>query len=171
VEAHANACAACAVDLEELRDTIAALRRLPAPDPPPYLAARVMARIREAEEHAPGWREWLGRLTSPVVAAPLAAFATAAMVLSFAGPPRPTEGEGAPPQLAAAGRPEAARGLPMVQQPVGPVRAENVVVASGVPYGRQMARRLRGAGHPHSQSLAAHFDRPAEAVVVSWQGR
>jgi anti-sigma factor RsiW len=168
VEAHAAACEACGADLEELRDTIAMLRRLPAPEPPPFLAARVMARIRDGEAQTAGWRQWLGNLAAPAVAAPLAALAAAAAVVVLASPPRET--------VVASARPEAAQGLAIVPRPVGPVPSGTLVAAAGQPGAgahqvHQIARRLRGAGHPHSRSLAAHFDRPAEAIAVSWSGR
>jgi anti-sigma factor RsiW len=160
VEAHAAQCELCSADLEGLRSAVALLRRLPAPEPPPYLAGRVMARIRDGEARPEGWRRWLRNLAAPVIAAPAAALAAAAVVVFLAEPSRDTE---------LATRPPAAQGLAIVQRPVGPAPAE--LVASAGPQGYHLARRLGGAGHPHSRSLAAHFERPAEAIVVSWQGR
>jgi len=164
VEVHAAECAVCSADLEELRDTVALLRRLPAPEPPTYLAGRVMARIRDGEANPTGWREWLGSLARPAVAAPLAALGAAAVVLAFATP----EGD-----LRVADKPSLPmQDLALVQQQVGPgPMPSGRLVAFVVPPGPQTVGRLRGAGHPHSQLFAGHFDRPAEAVAVSWQAR
>ncbi len=162
VEAHAADCEVCGADLEGLRRAVALLRRLPAPDPPPYLAARVLARIRDGEAQPAGWREWLANLAAPMVAAPLAAAVAAAAVVYLAEPRLGTE--------VASARPAAAKGLPIVPRLVGPVPSA-ALVASGGPEGYLLARRLRGAGHPHSRSFAAHFEQPAEAIAVAWQGR
>ena len=162
VEAHLAGCDACGADLEGLRTAVALLRRLPAPAPPPFLSGRVMARIRDGEARPAGWREWLANLAAPAVAAPLAAVVAAAAVVYLAEPRRADE-------LASA-KPDVAKRLALESRPVGPVGPE-AIVASGVPHGQVLARRLRGAGHPHSTSLAAHFERPAEAVVASWQSR
>jgi anti-sigma factor RsiW len=162
VEAHAAACGVCRADLEGLRRAVALLRRLPTPEPPPYLASRVLARIRDGEARPAGWRRWLANLAAPMVAAPLAALAAAAAVVYLAEP--------RPAAEVASRRPEAAKGLPIVPRRVGPLASETLVASTG-PEGYQLARRLRGAGHPHSRSLAAHFERPAEAIAVSWQSR
>jgi anti-sigma factor RsiW len=169
VEAHVTGCDACGAALDGLRSAVAALRRLPVPEPPPFLAGRVMARIRDGEARRAGWREWLANLAAPAVAAPLAAVVAAAAVVYLAEPP--------PAEVVTRTEPDSARHLAdsaehLVIEPrlVGPV-APGVLLASGGPNGQVLARRLRGAGHPHSTSLAAHFERPAEAVVVSWQSR
>jgi len=162
VEAHLAGCDACGADLEALRTAVALLRGLPAPAPPPFLTSRVMARIHGGETRPAGWREWLANLAAPAVAAPLAAVVAAAAVVYLAEPRRDTE-------LATA-KLVPTVGLAIESRPVGPVAAE-ALVASGAPNAHVLARRLRGAGHPHSTSLAAHFERPAEAVVVSWQSR
>jgi len=105
------------------------------------------------------WRDFWP--AAPAIAAPVAAIAAAAVVVLLAEPSRDTE--------VASSRPPAAQGLAIVPRPVGPAAAE--LVASAGPQGYHLARRLRGAGHPHSRSLAAHFERPAEAIAVAWQGR
>lgn len=162
VEAHLAGCDACGAELEALRATVDLLRRLPAPAPPPFLSSRVMARIRSGETRPATWRDWLGKLAAPAVAAPLAAVTAAAAVVYFAEPPRGTE--------LARVHPAPAPDLAIEPRPVGPVGI-GTLVASGGPKAHLLARRLRGAGHPHSTSLAAHFEGPAEAVVVSWQSR
>lgn len=159
VEAHLADCDRCGAELQDLRATVALLRRLPAPEPPLHLATRVMARIADGEARPAGLRAWLAKLAAPLVAAPLAAAVAAAVVVWFAEPPKAT-------QVAVA----APVGRPTVPIRVGPKPPAVIASWTGQqPYA--LARRLRGAGHPHSTSLAAQFDRPADAVVVSWKQR
>jgi hypothetical protein len=159
LEAHVAGCAACGADLEGLRDTVALLRDLPAPEPPPFLATRVMARIAAGEARpASAWRRWLEALGTPAIAAPLAAAGAALVVWSFTqAPPVPQQIVQIPP---------APEFPPLVAQEVG---RRPVFWAGAQPVA--LAGTLRGAGHPHSHSLAAHFEGPTEAVVASWQGR
>ena len=164
VEVHLAGCAACRSDLEGLRTAVDLLRQLPSAEAPPFLASRVMARIREAEARPAGWREWLARLAAPAVAAPVAAVVAGAAVVYLAEPAR--EAQRMDTVATAEQRP--AERLVLESRPVGPV-APGALVASATPHPRALARRLRGAGHPHSDSLAAHFEVPAEAVLVSWQ--
>jgi len=35
----------------------------------------------------------------------------------------------------------------------------------------ELARQLRGAGHPYSESLAAHFEARPNVVLADWQPR
>jgi hypothetical protein len=159
LEAHVAGCAACGADLEGLRDTVALLRHLPAPEPPPFLATRVMARIAAGEARpASVWRRWLEALGTPAIAAPLAAAGAALVVWSFTQSP-----PGAVDVAETATGPERP---PIVAQEVG---RRPVFWAGAQPVA--LAGSLRGAGHPHSRSLAAHFEGPTEAVVAAWQGR
>jgi anti-sigma factor RsiW len=162
VDAHLAVCDECGEELEGLRRTVSLLRRLPAPEPPLHLATRVMARIATAEPPPAAWRRWLAGLAAPMVAAPIAAALAAAAVLLLAEPRSPTQ--------VAEVRPDAAVPRAIVPLRVGPAPGAALASTSG-PQAYALARRLRGAGHPHSRSLAAHFDRPADAVVVSWQQR
>lgn len=161
VEAHLAGCVACRADLGDLRAAVVLLHQLPTPEAPPFLAGRVMARIRDGEARPAGWREWLPKLAAPAVAAVLAAVVAGASVVYLAEP----AGEAQRSDLVASKTPDpgprpALRYRPALQfQPTGPV----------APEARVLARLLRGAGHPHSNSLAAHFEGPAEAVFVSWQ--
>lgn len=158
LEAHLAGCSACDADLEGLRETVAMLRDLPAPEPPPFLVTRVMARVAAGEARpAPLWRRWLAVFGAPAIAAPLAAAGAALVVLSFAQSSR------APEQVAQTTTPSAPE-FPIVPRPVGPV-----FWAGAQPVA--LAGTLRGAGHPHSRSLAAHFEGPTEAVVASWNSR
>jgi anti-sigma factor RsiW len=174
VEAHLATCATCAADVEGLRDTVALLRGLPDPEPPPFLATRVMARIAAGEARVPAWRRWLAQLGEPVVAVPLAAAAAALLVFSFAAPQAGVQIAANDPPI---GDPVTEHRL--VPRPVGPTlspvalqiapRPDPVLTLRRDPL--FLADHLRGAGHPHSSSLAAHFDGPAEAIVASWQVR
>jgi anti-sigma factor RsiW len=67
VQEHLRTCATCAEELASLQQTMALLDEWPAPEPSPYFAPRVHARLRE-ESAAPalGWLAWLRR---PLVAA------------------------------------------------------------------------------------------------------
>ena len=156
MEAHLAACTSCASDLDELRAAVDLLRRLPDPEPPSFLAARVMARIAADEARTPLWQRWLEQLTTPLVAAPLAAAAAALAVFSFAAPRSGTE-----MRMASATPPESTT-PPLVARTVGPVETARLVVR---PDPGLLARNLRGASHPHSMALAAHFDDPVRAVA------
>jgi len=175
VESHLDACTGCSDDLRDLREAVSFLRRLPAPEPPPFLASRVMARIADGEAQPGGFWRWLSQASTPVIAAPLAAAAAALAVFALVGPR--VEG-GAETQIAAARRPAG----PLVNQFTGPVgRApERSAVLASLPVAPParsvvlpalLARQLRGAGHPYSAELAGHFDGPDEAVAVSWTSR
>ena len=169
VESHLAACAGCAEDLSDLRGAVALLRRLPAPEPPPFLASRVMARIADGEARPGGFRRWLAQASAPIIAAPLAAAAAALLVFVFASPPV-DDGQ---TQLAVARLPVG----PRVNQLTGPsergpVAAASIserppVQAASAVVPDLLALQLRGAGHPYSVDFAHHFDRPTEAVAVA----
>jgi hypothetical protein len=156
MDAHLRTCTTCAGDLEDLRGAVDLLRRLPDPEPPPFLAARVMARIAAGEAHSPVWRRWLEQLGAPLVAAPLAAAAAALLVFSFAAPPSGTQIAAAPERPDRIREP---RGMDEI--PIAP--PELVVAAPRDPH--RIARALRGASHPYSTTLAMHFDHPLRAVA------
>ena len=63
VERHVADCAACRSEMAALRAVVQAVRTTPEVDSPPWLAARIMARVRE--EGAPR-RRWWSRLFMPV---------------------------------------------------------------------------------------------------------
>ena len=156
-DAHLAGCDACSADLGGLRETVTLLRRMPAPEPPAFLATRVMARIAEGEARpVEAWRRWLAKLATPVVAASLAAAVGAVGVLSLAPSPRSAD-------VVAEATP--ARDRTLVQRPVGDVPPSAFAAWAGAePV--VLAHTLRGAGHPHSRSLAMHFEGPTEAVVA-----
>jgi len=158
MEAHLAACTTCGSDLEDLRGAVDLLRRLPDPEPPPFLATRVMARIAAGEARSPAWRRWIEQLATPLVAAPLAAAAAALAVFSFAAPRSSTE------LAMASSQPQASQTPTLIAQPVGPVEPARLSAAPRRDPGL-IARTLRGASHPHSMALAAHFDDPVRAVA------
>lgn len=85
VDAHLNSCEECAVELRELRATVAMLRDLPDPEPPIGLTARVVERIESGEGRRPSKVLTLvRRVREPRFAAALAAgFAGLLAVTSF----------------------------------------------------------------------------------------
>jgi len=78
IEEHLRGCPDCRREYRELRHTVDLLRRLPAPEPPPDLADRVIARLR-AGEGRPGLmgrcQAWVSRIAEPSWSRPVAAVA------------------------------------------------------------------------------------------------
>ena len=171
VEEHLADCGACVADLRDLREAVALLRRLPTPEPPPFLASRVMARIADGEAEPARWRRWLAQASAPLIAAPLAAAAAALAVFALAGAP----GERAA-KVEIADRPPlvpvvTGRSVERVRIPPPPMAEPPPVLAARLLGPDLLARQLRGAGHPYSAEFAGHFDGPSEAVAVSWRTR
>jgi anti-sigma factor RsiW len=80
VEAHLDACPSCRAEVERLRAGLAALAALPpAPEPPPFFAARLEARLREERARPRGLARWLPR---PRVLAWSGAAAAAALAVA-----------------------------------------------------------------------------------------
>ncbi len=73
IDEHLSDCASCANELRELRLTVAHIRSLPTPTPPPDLADHVMRRIEAGEGRARPISAAIRRLVDPVWVAPLAA--------------------------------------------------------------------------------------------------
>lgn len=199
-------------ELRELESVVSLLRGLPDPEAPAQLATRVMARVQEERERVRGPIAWLGRLTEPVFAVPLA---TGIIALSlFVGSQRAELAEGVqvarlerpvpeqqvlapvapqPETVAATERPEAElAGVtnPIPEAGVRPeltpdqlrlAKLEDLPDPAVAPMNqderdnvlaelqRRMIERhpnsaaelvaaLRGAGHPHAASLAAHIE-------------
>lgn len=73
VRRHLEACPACRAELAQLEAVVQALRTTPELEPPPWLASRIMARVRET---AAPRRSWYARLFQPLaVKLPLEALA------------------------------------------------------------------------------------------------
>lgn len=94
---HVAECAACAAELNSLRQTMALLDEWKAPEPSPYFDVRLQARLREekARERSVGgmvlgWLRmgWLGLRWQPVTAAALS-FAIAVGVIMYQTPAKP----------------------------------------------------------------------------------
>ena len=70
MQEHLQACAPCAAQLQEFRQTMALLDKWEAPEPSPYFDTRLQARLREekAVEGARA-RRWFGWLPRPALAA------------------------------------------------------------------------------------------------------
>ncbi len=73
IDEHLRQCAECRRELHELRSTVALLRSLPTPQPPPHLVADVMDRIESGETRIARLSAGFRRIFDPRVAAPLAA--------------------------------------------------------------------------------------------------
>lgn len=84
VDAHLDQCVDCALEVDEMEQTIRLLRTMPEPEVPPMMAANVMRRIR-AGEAEPGFFTRLGRgiasIFEPSFMLPASAVAAAALVV------------------------------------------------------------------------------------------
>ncbi len=78
VELHLTACRTCAGELAELQQTVSRIRSLESPEPPPWLAAKVMARIRDEKAKKSFFRR---HFYPPHIKLPLQAAAAAAVAL------------------------------------------------------------------------------------------
>jgi hypothetical protein len=73
LQEHLRSCAGCARELESFQKTMALMDEWQAPEPSPYFATRLQARMREetaAPKHA-GWLVWLRRPAVAMAAAVL----------------------------------------------------------------------------------------------------
>jgi anti-sigma factor RsiW len=170
VEGHLDGCASCNRELQELRETVSLLRRLPEPGHPPALADAVMARIASEASGQGRLRSLFERLAEPRVALALAAGLAGVFLMVQPAAPPPTA---------------AVASYPAIQQPRWVIEAD----ARGLPSGaavlsgatpadayaayraRETARQLRGAGHPYSESLAAHLEARPNVALADWQPR
>jgi anti-sigma factor RsiW len=182
VSDHLTECPECAEKLGELESTRRLLRRLPEPELPRAFTESVMARVRAGEADPPSLVRWLRRLAEPALAVPVAAsFAALVAVLAMqAGvadqraPGLQAAVEATPAPRVAAVAPEPA---PRDEQ-VAPVKAQSqhvremqrrslalLMARRGRP--TELARILRGAGHPYSPSFASHFEEREHASLAS----
>jgi hypothetical protein len=176
IAAHLESCPSCASELQELRSTIALLQRLPEPAHPSGLADAVLARVAR-DARAPARVHWLARsLPSPRFAAALAA-GLAGVFLLVQGEDRNRSPE-----------PTASEQLGRVASTPPSVRDVRAGVRSGAtppgayaayppgPHSQavrrarleELARQLRGAGHPFSASVAEHFEAQPTVALADW---
>jgi len=161
IETHLEACGPCGSELRELRATVSLLRSLPEPGHPPGLAEAVMARVARDARGPARVRSLLWRAAEPRFAAPLAAGIAGLFFLFQTGdrdlPTLPTE---------TVARPIHSAGVISGATPPG----THVTYTRGGKL-EDIARQLRGAGHPYSESLAAHFEARPTVMLADWQPR
>jgi predicted anti-sigma-YlaC factor YlaD len=176
VEEHLGSCAHCAGELRDLRETVSLLRRLEEPDHPTGLADAVMTRIASQASGPARVRSLFGRITEPRIALALAAGLAGVFLMiqdDRSTAPAPLPADVARIQL----QPEWTQ---LAAAPGRPPRAG--VVSGATPSGaytarlrrahlEEMARQLRGAGHPFSESLAAHFEAQPTVALAGFQPR
>ncbi len=94
IRTHLEACSACAAELDALQRTLGLLRGLPDVEPPPHLAQRIIARLRDGEGE-PGRFDWLlgplGRLSDLRAGMAALALALLAIAVLRGGGPDPGE--------------------------------------------------------------------------------
>lgn len=87
-DAHLDGCDECRHEIDAMRRTVALLRDLPDPEPPPTFAADVMRRVRTGEGQAPWWSRAAAFLTDtllPRIAVPATAVAAGLAVAVVSG--------------------------------------------------------------------------------------
>ena len=193
IETHLEGCPPCDSELRELRATVSLLQRLPEVEHPAGLADAVLARVaRDGYRPAPVIT-LLRRAAEPRFAALLAAGIAGLLLVLQPGDqaiPRAMS-PAAHDQFAATGL-HTAGGLPpaFTSGLWGPdeprprdVQPAGAGVVSGVTpfrsyaeYARrarlqEVAHLLRGAGHPHSASLASRFEARPTVVMADWTPR
>jgi hypothetical protein len=171
IAAHLESCAACGSELQALRSTISLLRRLPEPGQPQGLADAVLARVAQDARGPARVHRLVRRISEPRFAAALAAGIAGLFLLLQ------------PEDRNRAVQPPAADQLGTIASSTRPSGAREVrtgLVSGATPsasysaYARraqldEIARQLRGAGHPYSESLAAHFDAQPTVALADWQ--
>jgi anti-sigma factor RsiW len=166
VSKHLAECTECRAELRDLEATVNLLRRLPDPELPPAFTETVMARVRAGEAEPSGVLVWLRSLTEPARALPMA-LATLGLAVGI-GTWRDPEIASEPAAVAAVeadrdaivhARVEARRNQ------LAKIEHLNQLMREG----RRdlVARMLRGAGHPHSASLARHIETGTTIVLAS----
>jgi len=201
VGAHLETCSDCERELRELHATVLLLRGLPEPALPPGLGAAVMARIAQGEGREARIHALFRRAAEPRFAAPLAAGLAGLFFLFQApddGPAQPmTMASGVPasdemsnaslgfwdgqdgfdPQPASARETNGDSQVAVISgftpsaayhQYVSQVRREEARRRAQI---QEVARQLRGAGHPNSASVAAHFESRPTITLADWQPR
>lgn len=173
--------------MRELENVVGLLRDLPEPELPPAFSTRVIARVQEQREQASGGLlDWVRRLFEPAVAVPLAAGITAlALVigsqqgfespagaldagsLEVVGVPEPT----LPPTLTRAHeapKMELAAATPrdMNEMTLTEIQQRTLqTILSRHPH-EDLARLLRGSGHPNAASFATQVVEIGPSLVL-----
>jgi anti-sigma factor RsiW len=201
IGAHLERCTDCDRELNELRETVSLLRRLPEPTLPAGISEAVMLRIARGEGREARVRSLFRRAAQPRFAAPLAA-GLAGLFLLFQAPDAAVTPQRAPAPVAVADA--SALGVPAgiadsiaasdevwvglrdsgagwrtgVTSDFTPAEAYRQYVnqarmeeARGRARMQEYARQLRGAGHPNSESLASRFESRPNIVLADWQPR
>lgn len=167
VSRHLAECSECRAELSDLEATVALLRRLPDPELPPALADTVMARVRAGEADPRGPLAWLARLSEPARALPMA-LATLALAVGIGTWREP----GAPESVTVAAletdrevAAEAVARAEVRRARLRQIEHLNQLMREGRT--AQVASILRGAGHPHSASLARHIETGTPVLLAS----
>lgn len=180
VSAHLKQCEECAAEVRELDRAVALLRRLPEPELPPGFADAVCDRIR-AGESEPRWLRGLRACFQPALTVTATAAVAGLAVFAVVRSDLPDAGK-APVHEVAQIEIDAPTATRVAVAPAATPSTERVAVASREEglrrvvrqmrqhrralelarqgHGDVVARSLRGAGHPHSATLAAHFSEP-----------
>jgi anti-sigma factor RsiW len=178
IAAHLESCASCGSELHELRSTVSLLRRLPEPGHPDGLADAVLARVAQ-DARGPARVRWLRRVSEPRFAAPLAAGIAGFFLLLQPDdrnrPAQPTAADRLGTAVASTRPSDVRAGVVSGATPPAAHAAMNPP-STYLAYERrakleEMARQLRGAGHPFSESLAAHFESQPTVSLASWSPR
>jgi hypothetical protein len=166
VSKHLAECTECRAELRELEATVSLLRRLPDPELPPAFTETVMARVRAGEAEPSGLLTWLRRLSEPARALPMA-LATLALAVGI-GTWRDPEVASDPGAIAVV-EPDPAAAVKtrdaIRRNRLAKIEHLNQLLREG--RRDQVARMLRGAGHPHSASLARHIETGSTILLAS----
>ena len=151
-------------ELRELEATVALLRGLPEPPPPPALAAQVMERVRAGEAEPARFLDGLRRLFDPALWLPATAAAAAVAVFVTTPDGAPREAS-APVQVAEAQ--DAMDRARSQREFITRIRAMQAEGLRGRAPHAPVTNILRGAGHPHSASLASQLDDEFDRIVFA----
>jgi len=160
IEAALDASSELREELRELQATVRLLRGLPRPEAPPALTEQVVARVRAGEADPVRWRDWLHRLFEPTFAVPLAASVAALLVflgIPTGGVPGGEPAPGTPIASVAPSAPVVTVAHDTSGQATPRVRNPNRA-ALRMLRRQRLQMMLRGAGHPHSASLASQME-------------
>lgn len=177
--------------LRELENVVGLLRDLPEPEVPPAFSTRVIARVQEQREQASGGLlDSVRRLFEPAVAVPLAAGITAlalvigsqqgieppagaldaeplevAAVLEPTLPPMPTRADEAPKTELVSTTPR-----DMDEMTLTEIQRHTLQTILARHPHEDLARLLRGSGHPHAASFATQVVEIGPSLVMVSHG-